>query len=331
MRIDPRFQRIARRLSTFELVAGEDTADGSDLRLAPGEPVGRRSDRFLGFYSRDGLRRALEAYGVRRELEALGLGSYDVVVEARDPYQHRVQVLLDGVVDDDHRLIDLVMRPQRVRVPTEVSGVETDEPFSVLVVEWLCLQNPRAVFTRELPRLPGQRWPGLGLAYTMHNLTQLMAQRLDRDGVVNVPEVYHLALVYRRTGYRFTSRRHRLAVEALESATAGVRLAAVAWAVERGLVRAVDAEGDDAEARPWRYEPAEMVAPVSPRLQRLVEQCCAVEDRAEVALPRPRLEVDLEGLRRSLREDPVEGLDPDEVLVGAGGATPPVRTRRLDG
>ena len=313
MSIDPRFQRIARRLSTFELVAGDEQGGAGDLDLAPGEGAGRRSERFLGFYSRDGLRRALQAYGVQRHLEELGFGSYEVVIEARDPFQHRVQVLLDGVVDDDHRLIDLVMRAQRVRAPAVEGGPEEDEPFSVLVVEWLCLQNPRGRFSRDMPRLPGQRWPGLRLAYTMHNLTQLIAQRLEKDGVVNVPELYHLALLYRRSGYRFTSARHRALVEELERQTAGLKVAAVAWAVERGLVRVVDAACGAPEARGWVYEPAEMVVPLSPRLQELVECCERLGRRDGDSPSRPSVEVDLEALRRSLREDPVDGLDPDEL------------------
>lgn len=313
MPIDPRFQRIARRLNTFELVAGDDERVAPDLDLARGEDAGRRSERFLGFYSRDGLRRALEAYGVSRHLEALGLGSYDIVIEARDAFQHRVQVLLDGVVDDDHRLVDLVMRPQRVRAPADPSGVEGGETFSVLVVEWLCLQNPRARFTREVPRLPGQRMPGLGLGYTMHNLTQLIAQRLEKDGVVNVPEMYHLARMYRGAGYRFTSPRHRAAVEELERETSGIRTAAVAWAVERRLVRVLDNSGGAAEPGVWVYEPAEMVAPVSPRLQELVDRCEVLARQLACAPAPRRLEVDLGALRRSLLEDPVEGLDPGDL------------------
>jgi len=313
MPIDPQFQRIARRLRTFELVAGDAGSGTRDLDLGRAEDAGRRSTRFLGFYSREGLRRALEAYGVHGRLEALGLGTYDIVLEARDAFQHRAQVLLDGVMDDDHRLIDLVMRPHRVRAPAVEGEGEPGEPFSILVVEWLCLQNPRGRFTKDMPRLPGQRRPGLGLAHTMHNLTQLIAQRLERDGVVNVPETYHLARMYRGAGYRFTSPRHRALVEELERATPGIRLAAVGWAVERRLVRLVDEAGGETEPHAWVYEPAEMVAPISPRLEELLDRCEGL-DRGRAVLPVPRrLEVDLDALRRSLREDPVEGLDPDDL------------------
>ena len=305
MAIDPRFRRIAKRLRVFELTCGDD---GEDLGLGPGlVEEARARTRFLDFYSVEGLRRALDAYGVTAALSEQGLNGWEVVVGSDEAGRSRLQVLLDGILDDDHRLVDLVMRAERVRAEVLAEDGEID----VLLVDWLCLQNPRATFSPERPRLPGQCHPGLGLGHTFHNITLLMARRLGRDGVLNVPEHYHLARIYDRAGYHFVDETHREEVEAAQRATRTLHFAVAAWAVERGFVHRV---AEDGTVTPWTYTPAEMVAPVSGLLQSALGRLPAFLQ--DLLRPRPRVHmtVELEGLRRSLATEPVEGLDPERIV-----------------
>jgi len=321
MPIDPRFQRIARRLTTLELVGesgGTESPEAEAFGLRVDDHGARAGHRFLGFYSREGVCRALEAYGVRAELEKLGLGNYEVIISSRDPYRHRAQVLLDGVVDDEHRLIDLIIHQRRVRERELTEGRSVGESFDMLLVEWLCLQNPRASFSRERPQLPGQRHPGLGLGYTFHNLTMLMAQRTRCDGVLNVPEHLHLAVIYGRIGYRFVCERHMDEVDRVSRKMWRLHLAAAAWAAERGLIRVVEADNDEGSATPWSYTPTEMVAPVSRRLSERLGGGDGFLKRLVRPRSHLRVEIDVDALRQSLRDDPVVGLDPDDILRGPG-------------
>jgi hypothetical protein len=311
--IDSRFKRIARRLTTFELVV--DDVELGESGLLEGGLSSRTGERFLGYYSPAGIRRVLQAYGVTEALDDLGLGPVDVVLTSDDAYRHRLQVVLNGVRDDDHRLIDLVMSLRRAR-QSDLLGRDGASPaHDMVMVEWLCLQNPRASFSHARPRLPGQRYPGLGLGRTFHNLTLLMARRLGRDGVINVPEHYHLAVIYDRAGYSFVAPAHRAEVGAVRRATRRCHLATAAWAADRGFIRRGSAH-EGGSVGSWTYRPAEMVAPVSARLEHAMR--ARERRRGSDGGPEPTVELDLEGLRDSLRRDPVEGIDPDDLLIGPG-------------
>jgi hypothetical protein len=45
-----------------------------------------------------------------------------------------------------------------------------------LAVRWLALQDPRGRFTPERPRLPGQRYPGLGLGKRLYERLMVWAK-----------------------------------------------------------------------------------------------------------------------------------------------------------
>jgi hypothetical protein len=303
MGIAKKYRRIADQLRTYELVADDEGTSFS------GEAV--QSTRFVGFYSRPGLRKVLEAYGIADHLRELGFTDTKMVVDQRDPFTHRFQLLDGNGAGDDHRLIDLQIHLHRIR--ESMSEQENDthhEPFDTLAVEWLCLQNPHAAFDSSRPRLPGQKHPGLGLAYVVHNVILLMARRIGRDGVLNVPEHFHLAPLYHKAGYQFVCPRHRLEVDAAARATSDLHLALASWAVERDCLRLV---GTDGATSAWHYEPAEMIAPVSDRLATELKRRDRRRRRAAIDEKPLEMIVDLDALERSLREDPVDGISDDLV------------------
>ncbi len=310
MTISRQFQRIAKRLTVLDLVGSPDSPDAIDeFALLGGDRSSYGSERFLGYYSIDGIRRAYEAYGIHGQLEELGLGHYEIKVSCDDGSRHRVQILLDGIVDDDHRIIDFIVRPITVGAATLTEGRTTEGFFNVLLVEWLCLQNPLGQFTKKRPRLPGQVYPGLGLGYAAHNVSLLIAQRLGYHGVVNVPEHYHLAVAYDRVGYHFVSKAHDLEVKRVIAGTSHLHFACAAWAAERRLLRVNDALGNPTP-KAWIYNPAEMLAPVSESLDDLLssfkKRLCRFHKRDDV----PMVTVDLDLLRQSFIEKPVDGIDP---------------------
>ncbi len=312
MSIDRRYERIARSLSTLELVGDE----GPDLiaELLPASPAaeGARPGCFAGFYSRTGIERALDAYGVTAAIQRAGFDGAEVAISFDDAGRHRLQVVVGGREHDDHRLIDLVIQLRRVREAAITGDEATARPFDVLVVDWLCLQNPRASFSKQRPQLPGQLHPGLGIGRVVHNMILLMARRLNRAGVINVPRHLHLAVFYERFGYRYLCETHQSEVSAVTRALRGVPPAVSSWAAERGCIK-VGRNG--APPATWVYQPVEMIAPVSQDLEALLARRGGWLRR--LVAPSLHLEVELDAaeLAESLRRDPVPGLDPDEIMV----------------
>ncbi len=304
-RIERRFRRIADQLRTAELVQRTLDVPTDQGMVDPFEAVGpATARRFAGFYSRSGMRRVLEAYGVHRALEERGLDSYHVAFSTSGVSDHRLQLLLDGVEDDDHRLLDLKVALRRL--PEHELGGGGDRRLDVLEVVWLAMQDPTAGFTTERPRLPGQRYPGLGIGNVMHNMVLLMARRLRREAVLNVPERVHLALIYLEAGYLAVDDGWLREVVAAYRAVDDLPLAAAAWAAERGCLRRAD-------GGQWSYRPGPVVAPVSRPLRRRVDGLGNRLRRRWRTARAGGVRLDREALRRSLEEDPVEGLPPESV------------------
>ena len=275
-------------------------------------------ERFLDYYGDEGILLALKAYGIHDQLVRMGLQDYQVISTREDRFHHRLQMFLGDARDDDHRIMDMRVHLRTFAPPANdadesaVEGAPSEvSSFEAMFIEWLSMQNPRASFTKERPRLPGQRHPSTGLGRTVHNLLIVIAQRIGREAIVNVPERFHLARLYDAGGYRYFELWRERELHAVLDALKPLGFAAAAWAVERGFLRVHDDDLD--EDSPWSYAPAEMVLPISERFSHLMPSLLdRVADRL-VKKPLLELHLDIEGLRRSLRDDPVEGLDPDDL------------------
>jgi len=277
--IDPRYRRIASRLTTAELRRDDDADVFDDSHGA-----------FLDTYSANGLAHALAEYGVTAALAERGLADHQLVITREDPFRHRLQVLL---LDGSTQIMDLRLHLQ------EQPRIDA----AVVVVEWLMLQNPRASFTTSRPRLPGQERPGTGLGGLVHQLLVLLCRRLGREALQNTPEHFHLALLYRRAGYVDIDDDGSVDAVVAAGKAAGLGFAALAWAVERGHVHIV---GDGA----WKFEPRPMFCPVSSRLAQTLSVRRRRADDSVVAFV-----VDVPGLVRSLTAEPVAGLDASRLTA----------------
>ncbi|OGQ18739.1 MAG: hypothetical protein A2138_04005 [Deltaproteobacteria bacterium RBG_16_71_12] len=291
-RVDPRFEAISRRLTMLELMDPGPNAppEGSESPFA-------RAERFVATYSEAGLRTAIREFGLDDKLRALGIADFELRITEEDPFRHRLEVLLADDALRDRHVMDLRLHLSRVGLP----GVE--EHADVVIVEWLLMQNPRGAFSKERPRLPGQRAPGTGLGREVAQLLMLLCRRVQREALITVPERFHLAELYRRSGWLPINLEEEHALTDVLAATRALSLAARAWAVERGFVR-------DADGAPFTYHPHERVMPVSERLERALAPGGFFMLR-EVLRPPRAYRIDVEALRRSLHDDPVDGLDPD--------------------
>lgn len=256
--VGARFAEVAAKLGPADLAAGDEEDDlAAALR---GDPRLLPQRRFLGFYSEAGLRRALDAYGLLDELARRGYPAPRIRVDARDPARQAVRVLAD---DEGEVLAELVAREGSFVVddPEAHEWPGRGRVFAMLVVEWLTLRDPRATFTAERPRLPGQTAPGLGLGPQVLELLVQASRRLGKDGVLEFPDHYHNAVLYGRR-FRYASPELEGRVRAIARDAAGMPLADVSWAIDAGAL----VDGRTSERVPWTRFRGEQVLAVSPLL-----------------------------------------------------------------
>ncbi len=239
-RYDPlvaRFSAIARSIAPEELGRGELAMDdvAADLGLTV---AGRKL--WLGYYSAEGIEHALHRYGVLGELRRLGYGPF------------RVEINDEGV-GQSARLIDAPSNEVLIEAVLERKTVGTAQ---MLYVHWLTLRNPRAHFSEDRPRLPGQEVPGLGLSKEITELLGRIAVRLGLEGLVFRPASYYLAYGGRET-LRFLDPVRQGQFEALAELLKGMPLIDATRAVMEGRVRL--------DGQPYQWQTEEMVKWVEPR------------------------------------------------------------------
>ena len=134
----------------------------------------------------------------------------------------------------------------------------------MLFVEWLLLQNPRATFSADHPRLPGQDHPGLGMLREVYGWLIVLCEALHLDGIAFVPSHYYMAALGRRL-LRFLDPAAQARFEAMHDVLDRLTLAEASHALEAGQIR------DAKTGTPAEWQPSVMVVPVSRRLRGLLE------------------------------------------------------------
>ena len=132
-----------------------------------------------------GLEYALERYGVLGQIARLGYR--DLRVELDHATVGERMRVLGTALGEEHTLVELVV------------DIRFIEDLRVLFVNWMTMRNPRAKFTPNRPRLPGQEVPGLGLGREAAFLIAGMATRLGLAGAAFRPAWYHMAYIGRHT------------------------------------------------------------------------------------------------------------------------------------
>jgi acetoin utilization deacetylase AcuC-like enzyme len=250
-----RYRRMAQELEPHELTGDPRRDDNwgltdDDLAASLGGP--HRPRRFLDYYSHQGLELALERAGLLDRLRGLGFEPLTMEMDLDNPTGDTVR--LYGDAGRRESLIEARARIDRGTLPG----------LSLLRIEWLLLQNPRAEFTADRPRLPGQNHPGLGIAQDIIALLILACDRLQLDGLVFVPAHYHTASQGRKW-LRFLDPHDEGVFRALREALHGLPLSEATRAVDEKQVM------DAHTGQPFAWRPSPMVMPVTDRLRALVE------------------------------------------------------------
>lgn len=224
--------------------------DGSLPPLPPlaegDEPLLDAEALFLGLFTAADVDAALRSRGILDALARRGHADARVVVE-RDPAgATRVRLLAGSDALGEVRARHELWRGHKL-----------------VAIDFLEARDPRASFTPERPRLPGQSAPGLGVGRAVLGLLATAARTTGAEGLLARPQHYHNAVLYARAGFVHVDPEAEGRVRALTKALAGRSLADASWAVERGEVRDL-ASGAPVE---WAKLAGDLVLPLAPGLQ----------------------------------------------------------------
>ncbi len=246
------YRRVFTEIDPFDLQRQELDLELSEADLFA-DLGGQRGPRLvLDYYSRPGIEFALERYGLLDRIRSRGYRALEIEVEPNDPSRQLVRITGQGADSARHLLVELVLRRSQMVLPGRPAPAG---PVTLLGIEWLLLQDPTAHFSLARPRLPGQTYPGLGMAREFIELLMRICDRLALDGLLNRPAHYHTA-AHVSPGFHFLDPVVEGRVRALRRVLRGVDWAEATNLVEHGQLRLAD-------GTPVLWQPLEHVMAVS--------------------------------------------------------------------
>jgi hypothetical protein len=263
------FQNIRKRFSEFKL---ENVTRGShsfDFELSEEELEKdllqhTGTDRLLERFSATEVVEALKDYGVWKALADKGYPNAHLVIRSLDPFRQAVKIIdtPESPENEDHILCELRVFDARLKGPCPV----TDEIYEVdaLIIDWLIFQDPRAEFTQQRPRLPGQKYPGLGIMRPCMRAILDLARQTGKQAVVNIPEYYHNAVLY-QPAFRFFSPLVEGRFQALKKFLKGLSLAEASHAVASGKI------WNNTKNEPFVWKPHEQILGLDRRITEYVK------------------------------------------------------------
>ncbi len=291
-----KYRRIYHHLTNFEL---QRTSEADKL-ISENDILGDLQDKqrphfFLNFYSEEGVKTALEQYGIFKDLNKRGFQDFIIKINARDPYRHTLKAYFDKQ-DSDHLLGELIVRKKyfitRPIFPTEIAG----QKFGMIVIEWLTLQDPTAEFTLNRPPLPGQIHPGLRIGRQIVGIFFNMSLRLKSDGLLNIPEHYHNAVFYSKH-FKYFNPYTEGQFLALQRDLRMAGIFKASWAVELNCV--VEKNSD----KIWKWFTDEQVLFVSKTLEKYFASK-EYKERVQEEKNKHEFEIDEDKFKRLIMEQP---------------------------
>ncbi|OIO61691.1 MAG: hypothetical protein AUJ47_09065 [Candidatus Marinimicrobia bacterium CG1_02_48_14] len=262
-RLEKKFRRIAQKLTYLEFQAGlsDDISLSLDDLFSDGKPA-QRSDLFLGKFSRDGIALIIKRFGFDQLLRRRGLGKLEITVDTNDPYRHILRIYHNAQHTPDHLVCEFVTHQDVLRAKDSLKFGYEFGAIKVLNIEWMTLQNPSLEFLPTRPALPGQRFPGLGIGDEVLTLLTIMGRSLGVDGLLNVPQYYHTALMFSKR-FHFVNPKMQATVQTItRDLWNRHRLATIAWAIYYECLY------DEINQRYFIWEPEEQLVPVTSMLRK---------------------------------------------------------------
>lgn len=230
------------------------------------------SNLFMGRYDEKQLMEMMDGVGIVAILHRKGYRDLVVSIHKQDVYTSRLYVNLDSL-EKETRLIELIVREGIFR-PKEnfVPSYDFSSGLSMLLIEWLALQDPKAQFSPDKPRLPGQQYPGLGALKNMQELLYELGKSTGKDAIIDIPETFHAAAIYARLYSELSSRMYSFfspidagIMRAMLRDLNGRPLADISFAVS------FDCLMDARSLESFKWRPSEQMYPIAKKLHQYVE------------------------------------------------------------
>jgi hypothetical protein len=254
---------IAKRLNTNQLQRKtSDELSFSESDLFNTDISQRGGDFFLGYYSPDGINLALKKYGVFSLLKSRGFKNIVTKIDTSDIYKHKLSIYFEHR-DAEHLLIEVVLRKEFITIKMPFENALQNKKFEALTIDWLCMQNPLSKFDSKRPRLPGQKYPGLGFSNVAVELLMNMNWRLNLSGLINTPEHYHNAKFYSKI-FRYVNPDTQAKFLALVRDLKNIPVEKVTWAIEWGCVY------ENSSDQPFVWIVDKQIVPMDVRLKKII-------------------------------------------------------------
>ena len=207
---------------------------------------------FLSRFDAAALRVELSEAGVIGGLAGSGYAEIEIETEYAGG-EHRLRI---DAVGGGPSLLDLRLAEGATLADEPLLRRHGLDVMSFLSIHWLSLQHPNGEYREDRPQLPGQRYPGLGLAKPVIRRLLKWAESWGKDGLLNLPEYYHNAVFYAPI-FKFLSAERQGRFEALRRDAKLLHVAQASAAVAQGRVI------EEPWGAPLVWEPGEMIAPLT--------------------------------------------------------------------
>lgn len=262
------FNKSVAELKTKGKKSSSGTSSGESLSFSEAELFGQLRQAigptlFLDRFTPAEIVARMEAAGFWSALKEKMKCPPRLRLQHVQPDEHRLLVL-DDSESEPARFIELRLSLARMEIPNRHRAGATTEPFEMLAINWAMLQDPRARFSPERPRLPGQEHPGLGLGRKCQIFLIALGRELRQSGLINHPQFFHNAVFYQNE-YYFVAPELQGALRAMIRDLAKYPIDVASRAIEEG--RLWDAVKHCRE----EWKPDVMVCPIRRRLKKYFE------------------------------------------------------------
>ncbi|EFA77362.1 hypothetical protein PPL_12574 [Heterostelium album PN500] len=199
------------------------------------------NDRLLNTYSTPELIGYLDSFGIKTILSSRGYCNIKLVPDYSDSFVHRIKITdssIESARGGDSLLMDIFIRRKDLYLSDFVSS---DSPTASTRNGNRSNSDPKKQFSNDRPPLPGQQYPGLGIAKQMDQLLVQAATKSNRDCLLNTPYRFYNAFMYQSREYFFVDPSIQSfflsLLGDLEPAIEQLGLAPVSWAFEFGCVK----------------------------------------------------------------------------------------------
>ncbi len=221
----------------------------------------RRDRLFLNMYDETKMMDIMKATGLVAHLRNRGFGELAIDIDQDETLIHYLRVYFEKKAVEN-LLIDVRLSDSRF-VPDKNFFEEGQNlaTLDMIVIEWLSIQNPGAIFSKDRPQLPGQSKPGLGCLQYLMKMMYVVAEGVIKDGFMDVPDHMHGAVMYSKN-FKFFNPAHEGVLRAILRDAKGYSLGDISWGMITGTI--IDVK----TGQPQVYDPSEQIYPVSKRLQK---------------------------------------------------------------